>query len=305
MRPKAGGRKPGEAGGAKLAISARYLRAWPAQASRGTRPSPPLSGGVGRRGGRPPFPKGAEQPARAGRRPPLSSCGQCHGRLKALNGCGAAWQAALSPPAILRACAAGGWFREPLSLSRRKVALATAIIEALNAAPLSPAAILPPWGASGGFLIRKIIGTRAVGWFNVRRGRVALGNCSCRQWVSVVVAGRGEPFMALRCGGWTRRVSMSCPWRFGKRKSAAFWWIPSLRAVSGRSVMVSGFSGVSDLFFGTQCTFPALLLRVFGLLGTPLTGFRPSLSRGIPCLTLPLIRRCFQETVLHMRCLSD
>ena len=36
-------------GEAKLPISARYLRAWAAQASRGTRPSPPLSCGVARR----------------------------------------------------------------------------------------------------------------------------------------------------------------------------------------------------------------------------------------------------------------
>lgn len=36
-------------GEAKLPISARYLRAWAAQASRGTQPSPPLSCGVARR----------------------------------------------------------------------------------------------------------------------------------------------------------------------------------------------------------------------------------------------------------------
>ena len=36
-------------GEAKLPVSARYLRAWAAQASRGTRPSPPLSCGVARR----------------------------------------------------------------------------------------------------------------------------------------------------------------------------------------------------------------------------------------------------------------
>ena len=36
--------------GARLPpLSARYLRAWAAQASRGTRPSPPLSCGVARR----------------------------------------------------------------------------------------------------------------------------------------------------------------------------------------------------------------------------------------------------------------
>ena len=36
-------------GDTKLPFSARYLRAWAAQVSRGTRPSPPLSCGVARR----------------------------------------------------------------------------------------------------------------------------------------------------------------------------------------------------------------------------------------------------------------
>jgi len=43
------GRQSCDEGGTKLPIPARYLRAWAAQVSRGTRPSPPLSCGVARR----------------------------------------------------------------------------------------------------------------------------------------------------------------------------------------------------------------------------------------------------------------
>ena len=70
LRPKAGGRRPTTRG-----AKPRHLPAIAGAGaeSRGTRPSPPLSSGVGRRGGRPPFSKAAEQAARAGRRPPRSS----------------------------------------------------------------------------------------------------------------------------------------------------------------------------------------------------------------------------------------
>ena len=158
-------------GEAKLPLSARYLRAWAAQASRGTRPSPPLSCGVARRWQRRALPTceaggravsgGAGGPAGAAAPEELLLAGKNDARTQ--RSCGQRGLLAPRYPArgagrcrgavfaaILRRAPRSGRVEGVTASDRQKVALATAVIETQNAAALSSPTILRACAASDG-----------------------------------------------------------------------------------------------------------------------------------------------------------
>ena len=84
----------------------------------------------------------------------------------------------------------------------------------------------------------------------------------------------------------------SVPFRPSFRGIFGSLGVPSTLPKPVSTLLPTGFSSLSGGFdtLGTPFDPPA---DGFDPLGPPLTGFRPSLSRGIPCLTLPLFQPRF------------
>ena len=116
----------------------------------------------------------------------------------------------------------------------------------------------------------------------------------CQRCVLRVVVPPGRFRHSRGCFRWFRESQTSFSTRSVPFRPSFRWIFDSLGVFSTLTIPVSthlpsGFSSLSGGFDTLGVPLPTLMLMV-STLSDPLTVFRPSFPRGIPCLTLPLFQ---------------